>query len=198
MIFITLSGTDGSGKSTQTALLRDSFVKSGKKVAYFHALEHSLIHKTWRVLRGRRDFKPGKEKAVTSASSFSIRLRKLTLAVDVIAFRMYKHILKGYGIDILLSDRYFFDSVVNIEYLSGSKAFRSLDRTIVRPDFAFLLDVSPEEITKRERIPEQGLEYTKKKRSLFLTDTERFNLIRIDADGSKNEVVSLIRKVIDT
>ena len=111
---------------------------------------------------------------------------------------MYKHILKGYGIDILLSDRYFFDSVVNIEYLSGSKAFRSLDRTIVRPDFAFFLDVSPEEITKRERIPEQGLEYTKKKRSLFLTDTERFNLIRIDADGSKNEVVSLIRKVIDT
>jgi len=198
MLFITVSGTDGSGKSTQLALLREHFETSGREVAYFHAVGFSIANRLNRKIRGGKDFVPGREKAATSASPVSILLRKLFLLIDLIRFRFFLRSLERGGIDVLLSDRYFYDSVVNIEFLSGpDRPFRFPDRIIPRPDFAFFLDVSPETVMGRERAPEQGAEYVSRKRALFQADAERFGFHVIDAGGSKEEVFPLIRQIIE-
>ncbi|MEI7749553.1 MAG: hypothetical protein WCJ25_00960 [Candidatus Moraniibacteriota bacterium] len=197
MIFITFSGTDGSGKSTQLTLLREHFEKNGKKVAYFHAVEFSLANRLKRKVGGKNTFTPGSEKASIKTSLYLLLLRKLFLVIDIYRFRLLVKSLQKDKVDILLSDRYFYDSVVNIEYLSGSKAFHRLDRMITRPDFAIFLDVSPDEIMKRDRAPEQGIEYVSRKRDLFLADMNRFGLIRIDADKTKEETFLSVMSSIE-
>ena len=45
MEYITFSGVDGSGKSTQLELLREYLIGKGFKVAYFHAVEFSFANR---------------------------------------------------------------------------------------------------------------------------------------------------------
>lgn len=210
MKFITLSGTDGSGKSTQLELLLKRLKQDGRKVAVFHALEFSIGNRALRFLKGEKGFRPGTEKANASASNFTVFLRTCSLFVDLVAFRPYVFFLKRAGYDILLSDRYFSDTIVNILYLSDRhrrqgfwgklKRFllRFAERRIVRPEYAFLLDISPESVMHRENAPEQGIDYISKKRELFHSLVNRFGFIVIDADREKSALFADIYHRIDT
>ncbi|NTW30474.1 MAG: hypothetical protein HGA33_04290 [Candidatus Moranbacteria bacterium] len=193
MILITLSGTDGSGKSTQLSLLRQHFENDGKRVAYFHAVEFSLANRLNRNTRGKSEFKPGEEIANTKASTLSMLLRRIFFAVDLVRFQFFLRSLRKKGTDILLSDRYFYDTFINLAYLSRPRAFRCPgEHFIPRPDAAFFLDIAPEAVMRRERVPEQGIEYIEDKRRLFTSMTKRWKLVRIDADQSKEDVFSSI------
>lgn len=162
MKLITLSGLDGSGKSTQLKLLKTHLEQNGKKIAVFHAIGFSLANRIALALNGGGTFIPGTEKAVTHASSISLFLRTVFLAIDILRFRLFKKKLERSGVDFLLSDRYFFDTVVNIEYLGGSVPKWIVNR-ILTPDNALYLRITPEKIMNRTRTPEQGIEYLQKK-----------------------------------
>jgi thymidylate kinase len=93
--------------------------------------------------------------------------------------------LERNGIEFLLSDRYFFDTVVNIEYLGGSVP-KWIQKRIPTPDSAFYLRITPENIMNRTRIPEQGSDYLRKKFDILEQKKSDWHLIEIDASLEKS------------
>ena len=195
MQFITFSGVDGSGKSTQPSLLKKKLEGEGQKVAYFHAVEFSLASRFKKKLVENHD-----GKAVTQASWLTILLRKLFLFIDLLRFRPYIASLHKQGYDYLLSDRYFYDTLINIEYLSKKTCHIPVIEAqfIIKPDLAFYFDLAPETIMSRDRVPEQGIDYLRDKMKLFKTKIARWDMILIDGSKPQESVFQDILNKIDT
>lgn len=198
MKLITLSGVDGSGKSTQLEQLRTDLAARGFQVAYFHAVSFGLAETLRSRLFGTRS--AGQSGGVTKSGELGIFLRKALLLIDLLRFRRYVRRLKKSGTDYLVSDRYFYDTLINIAYLDGTSldtAFiRFASRSIIRPHFAYYLKAAPERIMERGRAPEQGLQYLKDKTSLFEEAAERFGLTTLDADQPIERVAETIRSLV--
>jgi thymidylate kinase len=113
--------------------------------------------------------------------------------------------LRDNGYDYILSDRYFYDSMINIEYLCHSEAepknleilLRQLaDQDDIKPDIAIYLQNSPENIMQRERKPDQGMDYLKKKKELYDAKISQWNMQVIDGDRDKNIIFEEICRKI--
>lgn len=202
---ISISGVDGSGKSSQLSLLQAKLLKDGKKIFYFHAVEFSLANKIARFFKGKKDFQPGQDKATTTASWFSLYLRIKFLFVDMVRFCLLRRKLEKKGYDYILTDRFFYDSIVNIEYLAQKVSsfkwvielgLKTLYTWMPRADKAFYLDIRPDSILSRERVPEQGKEYLESKTHLFKQKIDLWNLIPINAERTKEEVFQEILEKI--
>lgn len=193
MQFITLSGVDGSGKSTQLELLKKKLEQDGKKVAYFHAVEFSSANKLARLFKKKKAFVPGEEKAVTKASWLAIHLRKKFLLLDFIRFVLLKKALQKHHYDYLLSDRSFYDSLINIAFLENQVIPHSiLEAFLPRADKVFYFDITPQVIASRDRVPEQGMDYLTRKIDLFKQKQTDWNLIMIDASRDKEAIAQEI------
>lgn len=193
MKLITLSGIDGSGKSTQLKLIEDFLASQNKKVFTLHFVEFSIANK---LLGSGKDKTSEAPKAKTKSGWLGIQFRKLALCMDSSRFNRLVKKLKKEGHDYLLCDRYFYDSLVNIQYLSKKRLPACCEKGIPKPDVAIYLKVSPEKAMSRERIPEQGVEYLLEKSKLFKENIARWNLITLDAEQEKEVIFEGIKKLL--
>ena len=193
---LTVSGLDGSGKSTQIELLKKSLESQGKKVFYFHAIEFSLANKITDFKRkyclickltGKCKIPSNKETlSVTKANALQIELRKLFLKIDLFRFKKLLTKLASENFDYVLSDRYFYDSLINIEYLAKKEIDYSY--SIVKPDVSICLQADPELIMSRDRVPDQGLQYLIDKKNIYDKYASIFEMKIVDGNKDKEEI----------
>jgi len=225
MKIVSISGLDGSGKSTQINLLQSYLESQGKKVFYFHAIQFGIAQRTkefrqkycpfcWLTRKCQINQESSSTESVAKSGKLGILLRKIFLKIDLCRFKKLYKKLEKESFDYIVSDRYFYDSVINIEYLKNNflplekgelkrdlKDYKSpltplLQRGILVPDIAFYLQTNPELIMQRERRPDQGLEYLKKKESLYSNTSNKWNLKVVDGNRNKEEIFAEIKSLI--
>lgn len=191
MKIISISGLDGSGKSTQLKLLQENFESQGKKVFYFHAIIFSVANFL------QKNKAAGESKGVTKASPLKIWLRILALKIDTFRFKKLQKKLTEQGYDYLLSDRFFYDSVVNLAFLMAKKTPLGIAKSIPRSDIAFYLKTDPEAILKRQRVPEQGFAYLQAKNQLYDTYAQTWQMQIIAGNDSAENIHKNIMTILN-
>jgi dTMP kinase len=187
---ITISGLDGSGKSTQIELLKNYLEAQGSRVFYFHAVSFSLAN-----IFSAKDQTRKMTRSVTKASCLTIWLRKMFLKIDLLRFKKLRAKLEKQGYSHIISDRYFYDSIINITYLLGGEASKLVKYSIIKPDIAVYLKVDPEIIMQRERKPDQGIEYLKNKNGIYSNFSNNWNLLVIDGNRPKEAIFEEIKRL---
>jgi thymidylate kinase len=166
-VLISFSGLDGSGKSTLSAWLRTALVESGHRVTVLHMNDDVGVYA---YLRRLRDFltRSRARAAVRSqavkvprgrlrqAIVWSRTLRWCIYPLDLLIFALYRIYVEKLSKRVLLMDRYFYDTLVDLSRRS-QRGNRLLELLTPVPDLAVLVDVPPEHAVVRKR--EYPLEY---------------------------------------
>lgn len=171
-MLLTFSGLDGSGKSTLIAGLRDALERDGRPVVVLTMYDHVGVYA---VIRGLRDLvlgrprqsaamavdpTPSVEGSTVAAPSDvgrltalirSRRVRRIAYAIDLALFRLYRAYQEHARGRILILDRYFYDSIIELAEGMTETELLALLRWVPTPDVPIYVDAAPEIAFARKR-----------------------------------------------
>jgi hypothetical protein len=185
-VLITFSGLDGAGKSTLIAWLKATLEQEERPVAVLHINTHVGLYAYARFFRDealrlagvRTPPRPAvyTEPAASNGGARGLRwvfrrvrtavvwskvLRQIIYPIDLLLFVGYRLYVERLRKRILIMDRYFYDSLVDVANGRNWGSLRLLERITPTPDVALLLDVPPERAYGRKR--EQPYEYLERR-----------------------------------
>jgi thymidylate kinase len=220
-VLITFSGLDGAGKSTLIDWLRATLESENRSVTVFHMNDHVGVHAYLRQLRdlvrgngARREPLAANgwedlEASRAAASPVTLKrlvgrlryrvvwnksLRRVIYPVDLLVFLMYRLYVEKLSNRVLIMDRYFYDTLVDVSTERTRVWTRLLERLTPTPTVPVLLDITPEESYARKA--EYSVEYLRRRwmayKRVFRRVPAPVVLANYDFDASK----ATLRKVV--
>lgn len=177
-VLITFSGLDGAGKSTLIEWLKDRLEAQRRPVVVFHMNDHIGLYAYLRVLRNCvtghppltkaseiRSERPSEAGQVEHGALRRMRdavvwnrpLRRWIYLFDLAVFVCYRTTVEKLRGRILIMDRYFYDTLVDVSDGRGWGWVRLLERLTPTPTVPVFLDIGPEESFRRKG--EYSVEY---------------------------------------
>lgn len=188
-MLITFSGLDGSGKSTLVEYLKDSLERQNKKVVVSHMNYDVGLYSLLRAVGTRfaevsgdaktpaerthaprdRAFEgnfPTKSAKLRYRLVWNRDLRFLVYSLDVLIFFFYRVYVERIHRQVLIMDRYFYDTVVDIT--GARRSFRTsfLSWLAPAPDLPIYLDCEPEKAFGRKN--EYSVDFLNNRRLSYL------------------------------
>jgi thymidylate kinase len=208
--FVSFSGIDGAGKSTQIALLCAHLEERGLRIRVVRFWDDVARLTKLREGTGHRVFKG--DKGIGSPEAPIVRrdknvggwlmtcLRFFLYFVDAISLRnVVRKQLRG-SCEFVIFDRYAYDELANLDL--NNPVARMYARIIRRiapdPDVAFLLDADPEAACARK--PEYPIEFVRVNRRAYRRLDELLGIFTIIApaqiDAASRDVLSQALRIL--
>jgi thymidylate kinase len=222
-MLITFSGLDGSGKSTLVECLREMLEHQNRKVVVSHMNYDVGIYSLLRLLVGKtfaRRNRQVEEQTIPShgprdrafENKFKSRtaklrymlvwnkgLRFLIFPLDVLMFLGYRFYVEKINQQVLIMDRYFYDTLVDITGASRTLQTRFLSWLTPTPNLSIYLDCNPEKAFGRKN--EYSIDYLKGRRLSYLklfSDLPTMLVLSTDQDldTTRLNLANAVRKVM--
>jgi thymidylate kinase len=178
-MFVSFSGIDGAGKSTQIESLRVRMQEAGLRVQLITFWDDVARLKGIRETSGHKLFKGekgvGTPEAPVNRRDKNVRSWPMTLvrfflySVDAISLRLVVKKALRSDADFIIFDRYAYDELANLTLSNPvARAYVRLVMMVVpKPDVSYLLDADP--VKARARKPEYPLDFLYTSRASYMT-----------------------------
>lgn len=165
-MLITFSGLDGSGKTTLVRLLQTSLERRDVRATVSHMYRDVGVYALGRALAGKLGRGRGASGGEGRGIVWNQTLRLLVYPLDLLIFALYRAYVEGLKRHVLIMDRYFYDTLVDVSFRRGhARAARLLARLTPTPSVPVLLDLSAAEAFERKG--EHGVRFLEDKRTAY-------------------------------